>query len=56
MEAYNFICQNYNRKEDEIILIGFSRRAFTTRCIADLIRKAGLLSRGGLFYLRPVYV
>ncbi len=33
---------------DEIILIGFSRGAFTARSIAGLIRDIGLLSRGGM--------
>jgi hypothetical protein len=33
---------------DEIILIGFSRGAFTARSIAGMIRDIGLLSRGGM--------
>ncbi|KAL2686894.1 hypothetical protein Neosp_004437 [[Neocosmospora] mangrovei] len=38
IEAYSFICHNYNADAlDQIILIGFSRGAFAVRCIADLI-------------------
>ncbi|GIJ81563.1 hypothetical protein Asppvi_000062 [Aspergillus pseudoviridinutans] len=55
MEAYSFICHNYSGEDDKIILIGFSRGAFTVRCIADFIHKAGLLTKVGLFYLTQLY-
>lgn len=43
--AYNFICQNFNHTDcnDEIFLVGFSRGAFTVRCIASLIDSIGIL-------------
>ncbi|KAF2272041.1 uncharacterized protein EI97DRAFT_344513, partial [Westerdykella ornata] len=55
MEAYSFICNNYNRGEDEIYLIGFSRGAFTARCIAHLIHDIGLLTKKGLYFLTEVF-
>lgn len=49
-EAYNFICSNYHR-DDEIILLGFSRGAFTARSISTLIKQLGLLTPKGLSHL-----
>lgn len=49
-EAYAFICSNYH-DGDEIILIGFSRGAFTARSISSLIKQVGLLTTKGLSYL-----
>ncbi|KAK3356622.1 peptidoglycan binding domain-containing protein [Lasiosphaeria hispida] len=46
-EAYNFICTNYI-DGDEIILVGFSRGAFTARSVADMIGSIGLLTADGL--------
>ncbi|KAL2255160.1 hypothetical protein VTK26DRAFT_3979 [Humicola hyalothermophila] len=46
-EVYNFICTNYV-DEDSIILIGFSRGAFTARSVADMIASVGLLTPEGL--------
>lgn len=46
-EAYAFICSNYH-KDDEIILLGFSRGAFTARSISTLIKQLGLLTPKGL--------
>lgn len=53
MEAYSYICLDYENN-DEIILIGFSRGAFTARCVIDLIDSVGILSKralgsGGLY-------
>ncbi|KAH7394879.1 hypothetical protein DE146DRAFT_764489 [Phaeosphaeria sp. MPI-PUGE-AT-0046c] len=55
--AYNFICQNFNHKDcnDEIILVGFSRGAFTVRCVASLIDSVGILTKRGLSRLYEVY-
>jgi uncharacterized protein (DUF2235 family) len=55
--AYNFICQNFNHKDcnDEIFLIGFSRGAFTVRCVASLIDSIGILTKSGLSQLYEVY-
>ena len=55
--AYNFICQNFNHKDcnDEIYLVGFSRGAFTVRCVASLIDTIGILTKPGLSRLYEVY-
>ncbi|AEO53642.1 hypothetical protein MYCTH_2295258 [Thermothelomyces thermophilus ATCC 42464] len=55
-EAYSFLCHNYDeRGGDEIILIGFSRGAFTVRCIASLIASVGLLTKTSLSQLPRIY-
>ncbi|KAL2133501.1 hypothetical protein VTI74DRAFT_2266 [Chaetomium olivicolor] len=46
-ESYRFICDNFNPK-DEIILIGFSRGAFTARSVAAMVCSLGFLNRSGL--------
>jgi len=43
-DAYRFLCINYE-KDDEIYLFGFSRGAYTVRCLAGLIYNAGLPHR-----------
>ncbi|KAK8862730.1 hypothetical protein PGQ11_008965 [Apiospora arundinis] len=57
LDAYCFICNNYNGRSvlDEIILAGFSRGAFTVRCLARFIKDVGLLRRSGLAFLKTVY-
>ncbi|KAK0646185.1 hypothetical protein B0T16DRAFT_510218 [Cercophora newfieldiana] len=52
--AYSFICANY-RNGDEIILIGFSRGAFTARSIAGMVENIGLLTREGMEFFYPIY-
>lgn len=52
-EVYSFICSNYS-DGDEIVLMGFSRGAFTARSIAGLIGAIGLLTREGMEYFYPV--
>lgn len=42
--AYRFLCLNYT-EGDEIYLIGFSRGAYTVRCLAGLIYNSGLPRR-----------
>lgn len=49
-----FLCLNYTTG-DEIILIGFSRGAFTVRCIVDFVARAGLLTKTGLPHLELVF-
>jgi uncharacterized protein (DUF2235 family) len=39
--AYRFLCLNY-KEGDEIFLFGFSRGAYTVRCLAGLIYNSGL--------------
>lgn len=51
--AYHFICLNYEQG-DEIILIGYSRGAFTVRCVINLVHETGLLTRSGLSNLHSV--
>ncbi|KAG9956769.1 hypothetical protein KCU61_g9578, partial [Aureobasidium melanogenum] len=53
-EAYSFICRNYEQGDD-IILLGFSRGAFTARTIAAMIDQLGLLSSYGMAYFFPIF-
>ncbi|KAK8178037.1 hypothetical protein IWX90DRAFT_482966 [Phyllosticta citrichinensis] len=53
-EAYSFLANNYT-DGDSIYLIGFSRGAFTARCIAGLIGGMGLLTKNGLSYFSRVF-
>jgi hypothetical protein len=46
-DAYAFICNNYC-EGDEIFLFGFSRGAYTARCIGGLIGFAGLIGKRDL--------
>ncbi|KAK8003266.1 hypothetical protein PG989_002985 [Apiospora arundinis] len=57
LDAYCFICNNYNNRSflDEIILVGFSRGAFTVRCLARFINDVGLLRRSGLVFLPTLF-
>ena len=43
-DAYGFLCLNFE-PDDEIYLFGFSRGAYTVRCLAGLIYNSGLLHR-----------
>ncbi|KAE9961203.1 hypothetical protein BLS_003231 [Venturia inaequalis] len=42
VDAYKFLMQNY-REGDRICLLGFSRGAYTVRCLAGMLHKVGLL-------------
>lgn len=42
LDAYKFIMQTY-KEGDKICLFGFSRGAYTARCLAGMIHKVGLL-------------
>ncbi|RXW23141.1 hypothetical protein EST38_g2693 [Candolleomyces aberdarensis] len=42
MDGYEFLMQNY-RANDRICIFGFSRGAYTARCLAGMIHKVGLL-------------
>ncbi|XWW97023.1 hypothetical protein V2A60_005003 [Cordyceps javanica] len=53
-EAYAFLCANY-MDGDEIILIGWSRGAFTVRSVAGIIGNLGLLTREGMESFVPVF-
>lgn len=53
-EAYSFLCANYE-DGDEIVLVGFSRGAFTARSIAGMVTHLGLLTRKGLDYFYIIF-
>ena len=44
-DAYKFLMQNYH-DGDRICLLGFSRGAYTVRCLAGMLHKVGLLPAG----------
>lgn len=44
MDGYRYIVQNY-RRGDEIFLFGFSRGAYTARCLSGMINNCGILKR-----------
>ncbi|MFP6664269.1 MAG: DUF2235 domain-containing protein [Deltaproteobacteria bacterium] len=43
-DSYRFIVQNY-REGDELFLFGFSRGAYTVRCLAGMLNNCGILKR-----------
>ncbi|OLN83066.1 hypothetical protein CCHL11_09650 [Colletotrichum chlorophyti] len=53
-DVYRFICDNYN-PGDEIVIIGFSRGAFTARSVAGMVCSIGLLNRFGLANFGPIF-
>ncbi|KAK8082926.1 hypothetical protein PG996_001707 [Apiospora saccharicola] len=53
-ESYSYICANYV-DGDEIVLLGFSRGAFTARSIAGMIANIGLLTREGMDNFFPIF-
>lgn len=53
-EAYSFLANNYS-PGDHIILIGWSRGAFTVRSVAGLIGSIGLLTKKGLVHFYEVF-
>ncbi|KAF9871718.1 hypothetical protein CkaCkLH20_10916 [Colletotrichum karsti] len=53
-QVYNFLCANYC-DGDEIILIGFSRGAYTVRSVAGMIADLGLLTREGVEHFYPIF-
>lgn len=55
--AYSFLSHNYNfvERNDEIILVGFSRGAFAAQCLASFISQTGLLQKQHLYYLRGLF-
>lgn len=53
-EAYAFLAHNYV-EGDEIILLGFSRGAFTARTIGAMVADLGILSMKGMSYFFPIF-
>jgi hypothetical protein len=54
VECYRFICDNY-AVGDEIVLIGFSRGAFTARSVADMVCTLGFLNHAGIEQLPHIF-
>lgn len=65
-EAYSMIADNYDpetqeelddgsRPRDDIVLLGFSRGAFTARAVASLISDVGLLTKVGMESFWGIY-
>ncbi|KAI1452523.1 hypothetical protein F4805DRAFT_447077 [Annulohypoxylon moriforme] len=54
-EAYSFLCHNYSHQDDEIFLIGFSRGAFTVRCVAEFLNDVGLLEKRGMVNIAEIF-
>jgi len=53
-ELYDFVCTNYV-DGDDIILVGFSRGAFTARSLADLIASIGMLTMDGFDHFYDIF-
>jgi len=53
-DGYEFLMENY-RANDRICIFGFSRGAYTARCLAGMIHKVGLLPRGNHEQVRFAY-
>lgn len=53
-EAYGFLAHNYS-PGDSIHLFGFSRGAYTARCIAGLITRLGVLTKRGMDNFYSIY-
>jgi uncharacterized protein (DUF2235 family) len=54
LDAYKFIIWNYEQG-DEIYLFGFSRGAYTSRSLAGMIRKVGLVKNNDLNLIKKAY-
>ncbi|KAG8926594.1 hypothetical protein FRC00_002748 [Tulasnella sp. 408] len=52
--GYKFLMQHYS-KGDRICLFGFSRGAFTARCLAGMLHKVGLLPRSNMEQVEFAY-
>ncbi|RMZ81386.1 hypothetical protein DV738_g2207, partial [Chaetothyriales sp. CBS 135597] len=53
-EAYNYLATNWN-PGDEVFLFGFSRGAFTARCVGGMMGDFGLLTKDGLPYFNEIF-
>lgn len=53
-DAYRFLMQTY-REGDKICLFGFSRGAYTARCLAGMLHKVGLLPEGNVAQVAFAY-
>ena len=53
-DAYAFLCMNYC-PGDEIYLFGFSRGAYTVRCLSRMVGDYGILKRSAMRLIPKVY-
>ncbi|CAG9972022.1 unnamed protein product [Clonostachys byssicola] len=53
-ETYSYLCSNY-MDGDEIVLIGYSRGAFTARSVAGMVGNIGLLTREGVEFFYCIF-
>ena len=53
-DAYRFLMQHY-REGDKVCLLGFSRGAYTVRCLAGMLHKVGLLPAGNIAQIHFAY-
>ncbi|KAF5007320.1 hypothetical protein FDECE_6366, partial [Fusarium decemcellulare] len=53
-ETYSYLCANYT-DGDDIILVGYSRGAFTVRSVANMVGSLGLLTREGVEHFYPIF-
>ncbi|TDZ30803.1 Uncharacterized protein C8035_v002429 [Colletotrichum spinosum] len=53
-DVYRFICDNYS-PDDEIVIVGFSRGAFTARSVAGMVCSIGLLNGFGLYHFHKIF-
>ncbi|KAF2874099.1 hypothetical protein BDV95DRAFT_604304 [Massariosphaeria phaeospora] len=53
-DAYRFLMYNH-REGDKICLLGFSRGAYTVRCLAGMLHKVGLLPAGNIAQVNFAY-
>ncbi|KIO29809.1 hypothetical protein M407DRAFT_69969 [Tulasnella calospora MUT 4182] len=54
MGGYRFLMDNY-RRGDRICIFGFSRGAYTARCLAGMLHKVGLLPRSNVEQVEFAY-
>ena len=54
MDNYRYIVQNY-KPGDEIYLFGFSRGAYTVRCLSGLINNCGILKRENARFIQQAF-
>ncbi len=56
IKSYTFLCNNYSAEsKDQIFLIGFSRGAFSVRCLADFINRNNVLRKNELHHLHRLF-
>ncbi len=54
-DSYRFLMWNYETREDQLFLFGFSRGAYTARSLAGFIRNCGILKPSNLHLVDEAY-